>query len=101
MFLFLVCYLGLPDSAKICNQRTIDSCNPTFVCFSGACRGLFRDNFRYGRSFDRWDHGFADGNAARLAVWSNFEKWIIPLSKPMSAEEAEAETRHQFAVRAN
>jgi hypothetical protein len=37
----------------------------------------------------------------RLAVRSNFEKWIIPLSKPMSAEEAEAETRHQFAVRAN
>jgi len=34
-------------------------------------------------------------------VRSIFEKWIIPLSKPISAEEAEAETRHQFAVRAN
>jgi hypothetical protein len=37
----------------------------------------------------------------RLAVRSNSKKWNIPLSKPMSAEEAETETRHQFAVRAN
>lgn len=28
-------------------------------------------------------------------------RWVIPLSKPLSAEEAEAETRHRFAVRAN
>jgi len=30
---------------------------PNLCLFYGACRKLFRDNFRY-RAFDRWDHGF-------------------------------------------
>ncbi|WP_141686440.1 hypothetical protein [Bradyrhizobium sp. LMTR 3] len=42
--------------------------------------------------------------AFRLSVTSNFCRLQMvghSLNKPMSAEEAEAETRHQFAVRAN
>jgi hypothetical protein len=41
-------------------------------------------------------------SAASLAGEVEFpEMMVIPLNKPMSAEEAEAETRHQFAIRAN
>ena len=61
LFLFLVCCLGLPAGGRLCNQRTIDSCGPTLVCLRAVCAGLFRANFRTGRSFDRWDHGFAGG----------------------------------------
>ena len=46
--LLLVCCLGLPAGGRICNQRTIDSCDPTLVCFSGAWSELFRVNFSQG-----------------------------------------------------
>jgi cation transport ATPase len=44
----------------------------------------------------------ADEKKLRLSVRSNHATdGSFPLSKPLSAEEAEAETRHRFAVRAN
>ena len=54
--------------------------------------------------FDRWDHGCRrlPIQKLRLSVRSkSYNRWVISLSKPLSAEEAEVETRQQFAVRAN
>jgi hypothetical protein len=102
-FLFLACCLGLPAGRRICNQREIEIYGPTLVCFRAACAGLFEANFSKGvRSIAGTTVlQAAAAQQLRLAVRSNSKKWNIPLSKPMSAEEAETETRHQFAVRAN
>ena len=55
-------------------------------------------------SVQSWDHGCRrlPIKKLRLSVRSNHATdGSFPLSKPLSAEEAEAETRQQFAVRAN
>jgi hypothetical protein len=43
----------------------------------------------------------ANSKASPVREVESCNRWVIPLSKPLSAEEAEAETRHRFAVRAN
>jgi hypothetical protein len=57
--------LGLQAGSRICNQRAIDSRDPTFVRFRIGCDyfGLF-----HWRAFDRWDHGM---QAAALSAVSS------------------------------
>ena len=43
----------------------------------------------------------ADPKASPVREVELYNRWVISLSKPLSAEEAEVETRQQFAVRAN
>ena len=43
----------------------------------------------------------ADPKASPVREVESYNRWVISLSKPLSAEEAEVETRQQFAVRAN
>jgi hypothetical protein len=73
--------------------------------------GLFRSAcaeysglFQYWGPFDRWDHGFAVTaliSSSSVREVEFLEMMGHSLNKQMSDEEAEAETRHQFAVRAN
>ena len=65
---------------------------------------LFRDYFTSETSFDRWDHGLTATAPTQLSLICEVEfpqMMGLPLNKPTPAEEAEAETRHQFAIRAN
>jgi hypothetical protein len=43
----------------------------------------------------------ANSKASPVREVESCNRWVIPLNKPLSAEEAEAETRQRFAVRAN
>jgi len=42
-----------------------------------------------------------DSKASPAREVESCNRWVISLSKPLSAEQAEAETRHQFAVHAH
>ena len=82
--------------------RLIHATQPLFV-FLVAC-DYFGVISRRKRSFDRWDHGLRATAPTQLSLICEVEflqMMGLPLNKPTPAEEAEAEARHQFAIRAN